>query len=125
MPRGWKTAIYGKVALSVPRTWQVKHDTNCPNTDAPGVLLLGDPKELRHCPAYVSAAGVVAVFDLPTGAETGPSSPGVKPIMVNGVPVDVGFGSPSELQWTAPSLGVEITGTGPLARRILATLRRS
>ena len=115
----------GKVAISVPATWQVKHDTNCAGTEAPGVLLLGEPKVLQFCPAYVSAPNVVTVTRLPAGAGTGGSSPGPKAVLVNGVPVDIGFGSPSELQWTVPSLGVEITGTGPLTRRILATLRRS
>jgi hypothetical protein len=43
--------------------------------------------------------------------------------MVNGVAVYVGLGSPSTLEWTAPSLGVEITGTGADANRVLHTLR--
>ena len=48
-----------------------------------------------------------------------------KPVAINGVPVEVGFDSPSELQWSVPSFGIEITGVGPLAPRIVVTLRRS
>lgn len=36
VPQGWKTYTYGKAAISVPISWEVKHDTNCPNTNAPG-----------------------------------------------------------------------------------------
>lgn len=122
VPQGWKTYTYGKAAISVPSNWQVKHDTNCPNTNAPGALLLGYPKELEHCPEY-SVVSYVAVIDIPAGSVSG-SAP-QKPMMVNGVPVSVGLGSPSIIEWTAPSLGLEILGTGSDANRIFHTLRRT
>lgn len=120
IPQGWKTYTYGKAAISVPSSWEVKHGTNCPNTNAPGALLLGFPKVLEHCPEY-SDVSYVAVIDIPAGSPSG-SAP-QKPTMVNGVPVFVGFGSPSTIEWTAPSLGVELIGTGSDANRILHTLR--
>ena len=48
-----------------------------------------------------------------------------KPVVINGLAVDIGFGSLTELQWSVPSLGIEITGSGALAPRIVSTLRRS
>jgi hypothetical protein len=123
VPEGWKTYTYGTAAISVPATWQVKRDTNCPNTTAPGALLLGYPKTLQFCPAYQLDTSYVALFS-PPGA--GSESVGrEKPELINGVQVYVGFGSPTALQWTAPSLGIEITATGPLAAIIVATLRRA
>ena len=65
----------------------------------------------------------VAVIDIPAGSVSG-SAP-QKPTMVNGVAVYVGLGSPSTIEWTVPSLGVEIIGTGLDANRILNTLRRT
>ncbi len=120
VPKGWTTYSYGKAAISVPSNWEVKHDTNCPNTNAPGALLLGYPKVLEFCPEY-SDVSYVAVFDIPAGSAS--SSAPQKPTMVNGVPVMIGFGSPSTIEWTAPSLGVEIIGTGPDTNRILHSLR--
>jgi len=121
VPQGWTSYTYGKAAISVPSSWEVKHDTNCPNTNAPGALLLGYPKGgPEHCPAY-SVVNYVAIFDIPAGSVSGSASQ--KPTMVNRVPVFVGFGSSSTIVWTAPSLGVEIIGTGSDANRILHTLR--
>jgi len=121
VPQGWTTYTYGKAAISVPSSWEVKHDTNCPNTNAPGSLLLGYPKGgPEHCPSY-SVVNYVAVIGITAGSVSGSATQ--KPTMVNGVPVFVGFGSPSTIEWTAPSLGVEIIGTGSDANRILHTLR--
>jgi len=121
VPQGWTTYTYGKAAISVPSSWEVKHDTNCPNTNAPGSLLLGYPKGgPEHCPSY-SVVNYVAVIGITAGSVSGSATQ--KPRMVNGVPVFVGFGSPSTIVWTAPSLGVEIIGTGSDANRILHTLR--
>ena len=125
VPEGWKTATYGKVAISVPDAWEVEHDTNCPDAEAPGTLLLGYPKILESCPDDPSDLGLVTVVDNRVGSVLGTAKDKEKPGMINGVPVYVGFGSPSELQWSVPLLGVEITGMGPLAPRIVSTLRRS
>jgi hypothetical protein len=125
VPEGWKTYTYGKAAVSVPGTWQVKRDTNCPNTAAPGALLLGYPKTIEYCPAYQSTASYLALIDRTDAAAGSGSTAPEKPEMINGVAVYVGFGSPAALEWTAPSLGIEIIGAGPLADRIVSTLRRA
>ena len=36
VPQGWTSYTYGKAAISVPSSWEVKHKPNCPNTNAPG-----------------------------------------------------------------------------------------
>jgi hypothetical protein len=125
VPEGWKTYTYGQAAISVPGSWEVKRDSNCPNTAAPGALLLGYPKTLEYCLAYRSTASYVALIDATDGSGSGSTASGEKPEMINGLPVYVGFGSPAALEWTVPALGIEITGTGPLADSIVATLHRS
>jgi hypothetical protein len=125
VPDGWKTATDGKVAISVPDAWAVEHDTNCPAAEAPGTLLLGYPKILESCPDEPTDLSVVTVIDHRVDSIPGTAQAKEKPVMINGVPVDVGFGSPSERQWSVPTLGIMITGVGPLAPRIVATLRRS
>lgn len=125
VPDGWKTATYGKMAISVPDAWAVEQDTNCPAAEAPGTLLLGYPKILENCPDDPPDLSVVIVTDSHVGYVPRSAGAEEKPVMINGVPVDVGFGSPSERQWSVPLLGVAITGVGSLAPRIVFTLRRS
>jgi hypothetical protein len=122
VPQGWNTYTYGLAAISVPSSWAVRYENNCPDGKAPGTLLLGYPKVLEFCPELPAPISYVAVTTLPSGA-AGLPTPAQKPIMVNGVPVYVGFGSPGSVEWAAPSLGVQITGTGSDANRILHTLR--
>jgi hypothetical protein len=124
IPPGWKTYTYGKMVIAVPSTWAVKHDTNCPNAPASGTLLLGVPPVLIQCVDYQYPATVVTVSRITAGTPS-VSSPGQKPVIVNGVPVYVGFGSPSSLEWAVPSLGVEIRGNGPNANKALHTLHRA
>jgi hypothetical protein len=120
IPKGWKSYAFGGVAISVPTSWAVKHDTNCPNTGAPGALLLGFPKVLENCADYLYSSSFVAIH-----GSMGAIPPSGSPIVVNGLPVDVGFGSPTSLEWSVPSLGLQVSGSGPEATRILHTLRRS
>jgi hypothetical protein len=120
IPKGWKSYAYSGVTISVPKSWAVKHNTNCPNTSAPGALLLGYPKVLENCPDYLYSSSVVAIH-----SSMGAIPPSDSPTVVNGLPVDVGFGSPTSLEWSVPSLGLLITGQGHEADRILHTLRRS
>jgi hypothetical protein len=112
------------MAIAVPGNWAVKHSTNCPNAPASGTLLLGRPPVLIQCGDYQYPATVVTVSRI-TAGRSSVSSPGQKPVIVNGVPVYVGFGSPSSLEWAVPSLGVEIQGSGPDATKVLHTLHRA
>jgi hypothetical protein len=126
VPKGWKTYTDGRVAIAVPGTWEVKRDSNCPDATAPGALLLGFPTPLEYCPAYRSTVSYVALIVPPAAAGTGSWSVAREtPDMIHGVEVYPGFGSPAALQWMAPSLGIEIIGTGPLADSIVSTLHRS
>jgi hypothetical protein len=125
IPSGWKTVTYGKLAIAVPSDWAVKHGTNCPNAAAPGTLVLGVPARLSYCAAFQYPRSVVTVSQLST--ESNPTSvpAGEKPVSINGIPVYLGFGSPAIVQWTVPSLGIMITGTGPDSRRVVHTLHRA
>ncbi len=120
IPKGWKSYSYDGVTISVPKSWAVKHNTNCPNTSAPGALLLGYPKTPYHCPAYQYAASYVTIH-----GTMGAMPPAGAPVTVNGLRVDVGFGSPTSLDWFVPSLGLLIFGEGLESDRILHTVRRS
>ena len=125
IPRDWTSYTYGSAAISVPSDWVVRHDTNCPDSQAAGTLLLGFPKVLENCPMIPTSISDVIVTTLP-GDDTyrlPPFAP--TPVMVNGIPVYQGFGSPSSLVWAVPTLGVQVTGTGPETRTILHTLRRA
>ena len=105
IPKGWKSYTYGGVTISVPKSWAVKHNTNCPNTSAPGALLLGSPKTPYHCPAYQYSLSYVTIH-----GTMGAIPPAGSPVKVNGLGVDVGFGSPTSLDWFVPSLGLLIFG---------------
>ena len=105
VPGGWKTYTYGQAAISIPGNWVVRHDTNCPDGQAPGTLMLGFPKVLESCPEIPASASYVAMTLKTTGRSY------------------VGFGSPSHVQQT--SLGIEVIGTGADASRIFHTLRRA
>lgn len=122
IPSGWKTVTYGKLAIAVPSGWAVKHGTNCPNAAAPGTVLLGIPARLSYCTSFQYPRSVVSVSQLST--ESNPTSvpAGEKPVSINGIPIYLGFGSPAMVQWTVPSLGIMITGTGPDCSRVMHTL---
>lgn len=125
IPSGWKTETYGKVAIAVPSSWAVKHGTNCPNAPAPGSLLLGLPAVLSYCAAYQYPKSVVTVSQLSSETSTTNVPAGQKPVMINGIPVYIGFGSPTTLYWTVPSLDVQIIGTGPDSSQVLHTLHEA
>jgi hypothetical protein len=120
IPKGWKSYTYGGVTISVPKSWAVKHNTNCHNTSAPGALLLGYPKTPFFCPSYQYSISFVAIH-----GSMGAIPPAGSPVKVNGLTVDVGAGTPEQLEWTIPSFGLQVTASGSEGERILHTLRRS
>jgi len=122
VPTGWKSATYGRVTISVPSNWAVKRATGCPNTAAPGALLLGAPATPINCPYYHYPVNRVTVTTIPVGDDTDlPSA--TSATRINGIRVLRLFGSPNALEWIAPSVNVEISGSGPQAGRIVHTLR--
>jgi hypothetical protein len=120
IPKGWNSYTYGGVMILVPQSWAVRRNTNCVNTNAPGILLLGFPKVLESCPAYQYVANYVAIY-----ATTSATTPTGAAREVNGLTVDVGMGSPSQLEWNIPSLGLQVVAASSDARRVLHTIRRS
>jgi hypothetical protein len=124
VPAGWKTYTFGAAAISVPSTWAVERNTNCPDGQAVGTLLLGIPKALENCPALPASLTYVTV-STPSTTSGSSTSPGEKPTIVNGVPVYPGFGSPSSIEWFVPALGVQIYGAGAGVEAVLNTLHRA
>ena len=123
IPKGWQSYAYGGVMISVPKSWAVKHNMNCRSTSVAGVLLLGYPKELETClrlPHQHATNSYVAIYSS-TAATTATEAP----IKVNDLTVDVGFGSPAQLEWNIPSFGLQVIAGSSKAERILHTLRRS
>ena len=123
-PKGWRTVVFARAAISIPQRWVVRRDSNCPDAQAPGTLLLGLPAVLEHCPAVPASASWVTM----TAPDLAASSSRLRApgqLMVHGVRIDVGFGSPLVRQWDAPSLDVQVEAFGPLSGRILPTLRRA
>jgi hypothetical protein len=123
IPKGWQSYAYGGVTISVPKSWAVKHNANCRNTSAPGVLLLGYPKELESClqvPHQYFTNNYVAIY-----ASTAATTATGAPIKVNSLTVAGGFGSPAKLEWNVPSFGLQVIAGSSKGERILHTLRRS
>ena len=126
IPTGWKTYTYGKASISVPRSWTVKRNQICPNTSAPGSLMLGFSKAAYDCVALPYPKSWIRIQTMSKLSDAGSVFTGGRPHQtVNGVPVIVGFGSPATLAWYAPSLQVELTSWGANAARIFHTLRRA
>jgi hypothetical protein len=123
IPKGWQSYAYGGVTISDPKSWAVKHNMNCRNTSAPGVLLLGYPKELETClqlPHQHYSDNYVAIY-----ASTAATTATGAPIRVNSLTVAVGFGSRAQLEWNIPSFGLQVVAGSSKGERILHTLRRS
>jgi hypothetical protein len=124
VPEGWKSETYGEATISVLDNWAVEHGTNCPDGQAPGTLLLGFPTVLQHCPALPASISFVVVATL-RPSESHRARPGPLVPRIDGVPVYRSSRYTGSYDWAVPSLGVEVSGTGQDAERILYTLRRS
>ena len=144
VPTGWSTHVYGKAALSVPATWSVVLDANCPSATQAGTLFLGGPRDPGlFCPAAVSTGPSVTVTTLGMpGLGTGPAQQNdCNPMTVNHLRVFVG---PCErtrdagwlTTWTIPALGTQVVATtsgsspggsrtGTVVDTVLHTIRRA
>ena len=125
IPSGWKTYTDGKMAIAVPSNWVVKHDTDCPNAAPAGALLLGLTTAPGSCIPFEIPSNVVRVERLSAETSTTTVPVAQKAVIINGIPVYLGFGSPSMVQWTVPSLDVQITGTGPDSNQVMHTLHEA
>jgi hypothetical protein len=115
-PRGWVPVDYGAAQISVPADWVVVVG-GCP--DSPdGTVMLG----LSHdnCPLFGSNWPVVRITPLSR-------SPASTPTRLNGIRAYLyPYRGPGQVSmYQVPSLGVEVTASGPLAARITATLTHS
>ena len=144
VPTGWSTHVYGRAAISVPPTWTVVLDANCPSATQVGTLFLGGPWDPGlFCPAALSSGPSVTVTNLGMpGIGTGPAQQNdCNPTTVNHLRVFVG---PCErtrnagglTTWTIPALGSQVVATtsgggtagsptGTVVDKVLHTIRRA
>jgi len=129
-PKGWVPVAYGYAQISVPPDFPVVYPGQsfpCTGASAsgPGGLLVGAaPGFGIYCVVerHPTIVYLVTVHN-PSSVDFVPVQK--KPIVVNGVLVYGVVPTASNVGYYAPSLGVELTARGPLARRIVNTLTRS
>jgi hypothetical protein len=141
IPKGWKTYTYGEAAISVPRSWVVRHGYySCASStfSASGTLFLL-PKSISDvCVRSPFNTRSVAISPLPTGSAY--EQPSCPPVNVNGLTTYVGPCTSSNpagtTVWSVPALGIQAAGTGKASEnvtgskngsvvgRVLRTLRR-
>ena len=111
-PKGWVPVDYGNAQVSVPSSWTMGGD--CGQSGA-GLVLReeGRSNETWVCPNRDSGA-VIDIYDDGAARPRGPMS------IINGIKV---YGSKGV--WEVPSLGVDVSATGPEVLRILHTLTHS
>ena len=111
IPAGWKTYSYGQAKISVPERWQVATHKGCTNGSAPGLLVLGVPHVLTHCPVMVNT-----VYLQPLSSGTKDLLAACPAITLNGLRVHVGPCSSSNasglVNYSVPALNIEAVGTG-------------
>ena len=131
-PVDWPTFTFRSAAISIPRSWSVRRDQNCPDQSAEGTLELGLPRVASTCVALVVPTMGVTVSAL-TPDVAYASCPSFR---VNGQRAYVGDCETRPPEgvtiWAIPSLGVEVAGSGSgnlkgsaLVDLILRTIRRA
>ena len=139
-PRGWKTYVYERTAVSAPANWRVVTDYVCPEAIGPGTLFLGPPKESAvGCAGIAQLVDMVALADFPD-AVSDPKLSSCALTRVHGLEVYVGPCSSSDevgpTWWVVPALGVQAQATQraggsvgkqstTLVGRVLHTLRQA
>jgi hypothetical protein len=120
IPSGWKTYVFDKAEVSVPRNWTLVSTTGCITRAAPGVLALGAPRSLANCPSGVNS---IVVSSLPSGDAQALSL--CPPITVNGYSVHVlpckNDSHKGIVQYLVPALGIEAVGTGASGEDVAGT----
>jgi hypothetical protein len=125
-PTGWVPVAFGDAQVSVPAFFSVYHtgsdpcDQYLPNSS----LFIGQPTlisgscDVARAKPHITVVLVVSVQRVPSPYDK------EKSVIINGIRAFDAFVRGS-LGYYLPSLGVEFAASGPLARRILATLTRS
>ena len=121
-PAGWVPVDLGDAQLSVPSTWWVSYGTTPCGTTPPGLLDVQLPNGPAWCSGAVSPKSVVTL-----NQEVGTHLPPSPSLEINRIPLYVLSRGKhaSTVQYLAPTLGVAITTTGPVARGVLDTLSAS
>ena len=117
-PVGWSPSSYGDAQVSAPPSPPVLVSLGSGRTGLEQVIATAASTASGQL--CLAAPGGTVVCLLPMGMVP-PAYAGEKPTVFNGVPVY--FGPKGDFY--APSLGVEVTASGPLARRIVDTLTRN
>src|ERR1019366_3799275 len=114
---GWVPVAFGDAQVSVPATWWVLYNS-CPTGSPPGEVLVNPAN--TYCPAF-GQGGPKNVVWLVSRSYAGfrPSSSDTRSV-INGFSVYDDRGT-----YFVPSLGLQLTLSGPLAQRVLHTLTRS
>ena len=126
---GWVPVAYGDAQVSVPASFIVVYPGEvpfCGSVRSAGTLFLEPTPTTRTgpgCPAEVRST----LVRLASTRQVPAKYASEKPILLNGVPVYLGPTDELLARYTyyAPSLGVEVTADGPLARQVIGTLARS
>ena len=120
-PPGWVPVAYKDAQISIPASWFVLYRTapclvDKPSGQAPsGEAFVNPLRGIYFCTHAVLPQTVVWLKAIPTNARGG------APKVINGITV-YPYPAGQMGSYLVPSLGVEITATGRLARRVLRTL---
>jgi hypothetical protein len=135
-PVDWPTYTYQSAAISVPKSWTVRRNQNCPDTSAEGTLELGIPKVFSGCTLIEGTPAEVTLSHLTSGVvyASCPSIEvnGLRTYLANCETRQVGGAPEAAMTWAIPSLGIEVQGAGSgsaqsaaLVNLIFHTIRRT
>lgn len=126
IPSGWKSYAVENVAISVPKDWTVAFNNPGCSTGAPGLLALEtSPQEVEICPERSAPNRNTVTLLWKHGTSWASGGTG-HPEKVNGLSVYVEFreqSPPNTIEWSVPDLGLQVSGSGPLANNVMHTLR--
>jgi len=121
----WAPVPYRNAELSVPGAWLVEspQEWSCGFRRPDGMIFSGARPKLpkgQGCGLAASLAWMLPAGHLPKGIRHR------KPTeVINGIPVYRLPSGQGSVRYLVPELGVRVGASGPLARRVLATLNRS
>jgi hypothetical protein len=119
-PTGWVPVAFGDAQVSVPISFFVWY----PGMN-PCELSFSKPNSLFLGPGAAAYRACVGPTEIAFGpADLGSQSSRESPVRLHGIQM-YALRLKGVLRYYVPSLGVEVTAVGPLARRILDTLTRS
>jgi hypothetical protein len=120
-PAALETIGYGRIGLSVPRTWSIRYEADCPGLH--GTVMIGTGRVVGGCAAYNAARGIVWVLPLPPSSVSLDIHAPMKE--VNGlrvyepIPIDSNFHTMVDI----PKFGIRIMVVGLYSAEILRSIR--